>query len=128
MAKPKHYHHPILAWKIDRQRLYAKLGALGGMADHANTKIRPGFNFQGKLSLNVGNSRGYLSQVFEVRVWPVGFTSILQRSHRVHVRCPRCHAWTPFGRLHQHILSRRCLATADVANRLPPIPSVRVSS
>lgn len=123
MAKPKHAHLPLWAWRIHRASVYAKLSALGGMADHAKTKIKPLFAWQGKLNLEVG-SYDYRSvnSTFEVKVAPS-----TSNHHRVSVRCPKCYAWVSFGKLHQHILSARCLATAEIAFRgkLPSIPALR---
>lgn len=131
MAKSprKHYPSPVWAWKIDRVRLYAKLAALGGMEDR--TKIRPDFEFHGNLMLDVGSSFFFNShsvqpvERFEVRVLPSCATGNGEYHQRVSVRCPKCYTWTPFGRLHQHILSHRCLATAAIADQLPAIPSIR---
>lgn len=112
MAKPKHAHRPIWAWRIHRSSVYAKLSALGGMADHAKTKIKPDWSWQGKLNLTVGsiNITYGGNYTFEVKVAPS-----TSNHHRVSVRCPKCYAWASFGKLHQHILSARCLASAEIS-------------
>lgn len=123
MAKPKHTRRILWAWRISRASVYAKLSALGGMADHAKTKIKPDWSWQGKLMLDVGSGHpADAAHLFEVKVVPSA-----SNHHRVSVRCPKCYAWNSFGKLHQHILSARCLATADIAfrSKLPSIPALR---
>lgn len=117
-------------WKISHRSLYTKLNALGGMVGHS-TKIKPSFAWQGKLSLLVGDPEPWSPEVFEVRVTKAIYRGVrwdgmpVYGKHRISVRCPKCHAWIPFGRLHQHVDSLRCQTTATIANSLPPIPSLQ---
>lgn len=110
---------PFPAWKIDREGMYKALGL------KPNGHIPVDYAWQGKVSVPVGTG-GYLRHTFEVRVLPSATSKARPYTqHRIHVRCPHCHTWTPFGRLHQHILSKRCLATAF---QLPAIPSLKEQS
>ena len=46
----------------------------------------------------------------DVYVYPVNSG----RRHRVHVRCPICRCFHPFGRMHQHINTQACDHACDV--------------
>lgn len=95
-------HVPIMAWRIARKDIYASLGL------KPNGHIPPDFTFHGKLWIAVGTKAQVMTD-FEVRVRDIAHTDWTKRGeHRIHVRCPHCHTWTPFGRLHQHILTKRC--------------------
>src|SRR5882672_7050357 len=120
MTKPSpHRHLPFPAWKIDREGMYKALGL------KPNGHIPADFAWQGKVSVPVGTG-GRLHRTFEVRVSPR--ECVLYSANvnpRIHVRCPRSHAWPPFGRLHRHRLPRRCLANAF---QLPAIPRLMESA
>src|SRR5882757_7218324 len=89
---PSHRHLPFPAWKIDRKGMYKALGL------KPNGHIPVDFTWQGKVSVPTGTG-GYLQHPFEVRVIESRRSDRFGPWNRIHVRCPRCHAWTPFGRL-----------------------------